>query len=212
MRRSEAAALTWGDVQRWDDGSGRITVIRSKTDVEAAGRRGCHHARRHEGSGRHQAGVGREQRVFGPSQVAHRVKADRKVGRCTRGESAEAVLRYLWQHTAVRFVRHRSRYFLSDIILGQSAPINLGDQYYNGRSSLTKPTLTTDVTHREPKHRDRTACPAGSVARRIPVSPPCSFFAGNPRLGLTPLPNSGFGAWLLLARTRLPERSKTARY
>ena len=37
LRRSEAAALTWGDVQCWDDGSGRITVIRSKTDVEAAG-------------------------------------------------------------------------------------------------------------------------------------------------------------------------------
>ena len=28
LRRSEAAALTWGDVQRWDDGSGCITVIR----------------------------------------------------------------------------------------------------------------------------------------------------------------------------------------
>ena len=37
LRRSEAAALTWDDAQRWDDGSGRITVIRSKTDVEAAG-------------------------------------------------------------------------------------------------------------------------------------------------------------------------------
>ena len=37
LRRSEAAVLTWGDIQRWDDGSGRITVIRSKTDVEAAG-------------------------------------------------------------------------------------------------------------------------------------------------------------------------------
>ena len=49
LRRSEAAALTWGDLQRWDDGSGRITVIRSKTDVEAQGRRGGHHARRHEG-------------------------------------------------------------------------------------------------------------------------------------------------------------------
>ena len=35
LRRSEAASLTWGDVQRWDDGSGRITVVRSKTDVEA---------------------------------------------------------------------------------------------------------------------------------------------------------------------------------
>ena len=37
LRRSEATALTWGDVQRWDDGSGRITVIRSKTDAEAQG-------------------------------------------------------------------------------------------------------------------------------------------------------------------------------
>ena len=37
LRRSEAASLTWGDVVRWDDGSGRITVIRSKTDVEAQG-------------------------------------------------------------------------------------------------------------------------------------------------------------------------------
>ena len=37
LRRSEAAALTWGDVQRWEDGSGRITVLRFKTDVEAQG-------------------------------------------------------------------------------------------------------------------------------------------------------------------------------
>ena len=37
LRRSEASSLTWGDVQRWDDGSGLITVVRSKTDVEAAG-------------------------------------------------------------------------------------------------------------------------------------------------------------------------------
>ena len=37
LRRSEAAALTWGDVQRWEDGSGRFTVLRSKTDVEAQG-------------------------------------------------------------------------------------------------------------------------------------------------------------------------------
>ncbi len=37
LRRSEAAVLTWGDVQRWDDGSGRITVVRSKTDALAQG-------------------------------------------------------------------------------------------------------------------------------------------------------------------------------
>ena len=35
LRRSEAAALTWADVVRWDDGSGRLTVGRSKTDAEA---------------------------------------------------------------------------------------------------------------------------------------------------------------------------------
>ena len=32
LRRSEAAALTWGDVQRWDDGSGRITPAASQPD------------------------------------------------------------------------------------------------------------------------------------------------------------------------------------
>ena len=37
LRRSEAAALSWGDGQNWQDGSGRITVVRSKTDVETAG-------------------------------------------------------------------------------------------------------------------------------------------------------------------------------
>ena len=37
LRRSKTSSLTWGDVQRWDDGNGRITVIRSKTDAEAAG-------------------------------------------------------------------------------------------------------------------------------------------------------------------------------
>ena len=37
LRRSEASSLTWGDLQRWDDGSCRITVVRSKTDAEAVG-------------------------------------------------------------------------------------------------------------------------------------------------------------------------------
>ena len=55
LRRSEAASLTWGDVQRWDDGSGRITVIRSKTDVEATGAVVADPCR-HAGAGRHPAG------------------------------------------------------------------------------------------------------------------------------------------------------------
>ena len=77
LRRSEAAALTWGDVQRWDDGSGRITVIRSKTDAEATGAvvaitpaaMGALDAIR-------PVGVGGEVKVVGvsESQIARRVK------------------------------------------------------------------------------------------------------------------------------------------
>ena len=33
LRRSEAAALVWDDIVRWDNGSGRLTVRRSKTDA-----------------------------------------------------------------------------------------------------------------------------------------------------------------------------------
>ena len=78
LRRSEAAALTWGDVQRWDDGSARITVIRSKTDALAQGAvvaitpaamRALDILR--------PAGVGGDAKVFGlsESQIARRVKA-----------------------------------------------------------------------------------------------------------------------------------------
>ena len=37
LRRSEAAALTWADVETWEDGSGRITIRRSKTDQDGIG-------------------------------------------------------------------------------------------------------------------------------------------------------------------------------
>ena len=37
LRRSEASALRWGDVELQDDGSARIHVRRSKTDPEAEG-------------------------------------------------------------------------------------------------------------------------------------------------------------------------------
>ena len=37
LRRSEAAALTWADVEFRSDGSGRLTVTRSKTDQEGEG-------------------------------------------------------------------------------------------------------------------------------------------------------------------------------
>ena len=77
LRRSEAAALTWGVVQRWDDGSGRITVIRSKTDVEAAGAVvAITPAAMKALDAIRPAGVASEEKVFGlsESQIARRVK------------------------------------------------------------------------------------------------------------------------------------------
>ena len=35
-RRSEAAALTWGDVELWADGTGRLTIQKGKNQVEPA--------------------------------------------------------------------------------------------------------------------------------------------------------------------------------
>ena len=78
LRRSEAAALTWDDVQRWDDGSGRITVIRSKTDVEAAGAVvAITPAAMRALDAIRPVGVGGAVKVFGlsESQIARRVKA-----------------------------------------------------------------------------------------------------------------------------------------
>ena len=37
LRRSEAASLTWGDLLEQEDGTGRLTVARSKTDQEGEG-------------------------------------------------------------------------------------------------------------------------------------------------------------------------------
>ena len=70
--------LTWGDVQRWDDGSGRITVIRSKTDAEAQGAVvAITPAAMRALDAIRPAGVGGGQKVFGlsESQIARRVKA-----------------------------------------------------------------------------------------------------------------------------------------
>ena len=78
LRRSEAAALTWGDVQRWEDGSGRITVVRSKTDAEAVGAVvAITPAAMQSLSAIRPAGVGGGAKVFGlsESQIARRVKA-----------------------------------------------------------------------------------------------------------------------------------------
>ena len=77
LRRSEAAALTWGDLQRWDDGSGRITVVRSKTDVEAQGAVvAITPAAMRSLDAIRPMGVGGEVKVFGlsESQIDRRVK------------------------------------------------------------------------------------------------------------------------------------------
>ena len=77
LRRSEAAALTWGDVQRWDDGSGRITLVRSKTDVEAQGAVvAITPTAMNALDAIRPAGAGGEVKVFGlsESQIARRVK------------------------------------------------------------------------------------------------------------------------------------------
>ena len=78
LRRSEAAALTWGDVQRWDDGSGRITVVRSKTDALAQGAVvAITPAAMRALDAIRPAGVASSKKVFGlsESQIARRVKA-----------------------------------------------------------------------------------------------------------------------------------------
>ena len=78
LRRSEASSLTWGDVQRWDDGSGRITVVRSKTDVEATGAVvAITPAAMQALDAIRPVGVDAGEKVFGisESQIARRVKA-----------------------------------------------------------------------------------------------------------------------------------------
>ena len=78
LRRSEAAALSWSDVQRWEDGSGRITVIRSKTDAEAQGAVvAITLAAMDALSAIRPVGVASDERVFelSESQIARRVKA-----------------------------------------------------------------------------------------------------------------------------------------
>ena len=84
LRRSEASSLTWGDVQRWDDGSGRITVVRSKTDALAQGAVvAVTPAAMKALDAIRPVGVAGNEKVFGlsESQIARRVKAIAKSSR-----------------------------------------------------------------------------------------------------------------------------------
>ena len=90
LRRSEASSLTWGDAQRWDDGSGRITVIRSKTDAEAQGAVVAITPAAMEAlDAIRPAGVGGVEKVFrlSESQIARRVKVIAKAAGLADWES-----------------------------------------------------------------------------------------------------------------------------
>ena len=90
LRRSEASSLTWGDVVRWDDGSGRITVIRSKTDAEAQGAVVAITPAAMEAlDAIRPAGVGSVEKVFrlSESQIARRVKVIAKAAGLADWES-----------------------------------------------------------------------------------------------------------------------------
>ena len=78
LRRSEASSLTWGD------GSGHITLVRSKTDAEAQGAVVViTPAAMQALDAIRPAGVGSDKKMFGlsESQIARRVKAVAKVAR-----------------------------------------------------------------------------------------------------------------------------------
>ena len=78
LRRSEAAALAWGDVEVSADGSGLLWVRRSKTDPEAEGSaRYLPRAAMEALAGIRQEGAGPGERVFGLSgrQAGRRVAA-----------------------------------------------------------------------------------------------------------------------------------------
>ena len=77
LRRSEAAALAWKDIERWPDGSGRVTITRSKTDVAGEGAMVAITTRTMQDLEAIRNGVAPDDPVFGfgPRTVANRVKA-----------------------------------------------------------------------------------------------------------------------------------------
>ena len=77
LRRSEAAALTWGDVEIAADGSGRVRIVRSKTDQEGEGEVVAITASTVQALDAIRNGAGAEDSVFGMSEstIARRVKS-----------------------------------------------------------------------------------------------------------------------------------------
>jgi len=77
LRRSEAAALTWGDVEIAADGSGRVRLARSKTDQEGEGEVVAITASTVQALDAIRNGAGAEDSVFGMSEstIARRVRS-----------------------------------------------------------------------------------------------------------------------------------------
>ena len=77
LRRSEASDLRWEDVAQWEDGTGRITVVKSKTDQHAKGVVLFISQKTMETLGRIRADATPHDRVFGlsPVQIGRRIKA-----------------------------------------------------------------------------------------------------------------------------------------
>ena len=77
LRRSEASALLWADVDKAEDGSGRLTVRHSKTDKEGEGAVVAITVRAMADLEAMRNGAGSEEPVFGLSeqQINRRIKA-----------------------------------------------------------------------------------------------------------------------------------------
>lgn len=92
LRRSEAAALVWGDVSRADDGSGRVTIRQSNADGEGADAVVVISARAMADLDAIRSGAGDETRVFGLSaaQVHRRLKEAAKAAGLGAGFSGQS--------------------------------------------------------------------------------------------------------------------------
>ena len=92
LRRSEAAALVWGDVERAGDGSGRVRIRRSKTDSEGAGAVVAITARAMADLDAIRGGAGADTSVFGLSaaQVHRRLKGAAKAAGLGAGFSGHS--------------------------------------------------------------------------------------------------------------------------
>ena len=76
LRVSEAAALTWKDIEAQTDGTGRLVIRRSKTDPEGSGAVGFVSAPTMEALGPIRNGALTDDSVFGlrPNQISKRIK------------------------------------------------------------------------------------------------------------------------------------------